>query len=118
MPTHPKDDFDPKAITQEHGKDIEDIKARVQELENKFGTHEHIADTLCETAEKQTKMHEMIAKTFVKILQHDENVKKEIGVVIDVHDRKKFWWITGKIGFAIWSFFLAIAAFVLSKIFH
>lgn len=102
----------------QHEKDMSGLTKRIEVLEAMFGTHEKIADTLFETAEKQTKMHEMIACTFTKVLKTDDNVKKEVGVVIDGHDRKKFWWITGKIGFGIWSLFLAIVAYILGKIFH
>ena len=63
---HTKDDFDPKAITQEHQKDIGDLKKRIEELEKKFGSHELIAETLCETADKQTKMQGMISSQLKK----------------------------------------------------
>ena|SRR3990167_11259645 len=115
--TESTDDFNPDEIVKEHDKDIGDIKERLITLEDKLGTNERIADTLYETADKQTKMHEMIATTFVKVLKTDDKVKNELKAVIDDYDRNKLSWLTGKIGVGIWSVFLVVLTFILTKLF-
>lgn len=112
-------DFNPDDMVQvsQYEKDIEEVKKRIKNLEDKFGTHEDIADTLCITAEKQVKMQEMITNTFVKVLKTNEDVKNGIKFIIDGHDRNRLWWLSGKIGVGVWSIFLIVLTFILTKVF-
>lgn len=110
---HTKDDFDPKAITQEHQKDIGDLKKRIEELEKKFGTHEQIADTLCITAEKQTKMKDMMGAVLIDLLQRNDSVKNEIKDIVDKTDRNAVMVFVKKVGFLGWSILLAVLGVIL-----
>ncbi len=91
----------------EHGKDLVDLKKKVKSLEDKFGTNEKIADTLCQTDEKATKFSEMLERRLVKMLKSDGNSKKEIKAIVSEQlkqDWKSFALSTGgKIAFALWT---------------
>jgi hypothetical protein len=113
-------DFTPADIAttvNKHDEDFILVKERLNELERKFGNNEKIADTLCETAEKATKMHEMLAKTFLKLLQHDVPVKQEVSNLVNKTDRNYFYASVKRVGFLVativWSIIMiVIGAFV------
>jgi hypothetical protein len=105
------------AKSEKHETDIGELTNKIRVLEDKFGTNERIADTLCETAEKATKMQEMIAITFTKVLKTNDDVKKELKTIIDEHDRNKLWWLTGKIAVGIWSVFLVVLTYILTRVY-
>lgn len=88
-----KNDFDVDDIVHadKHQQDIDGLSTRITQLENKFGTNEKIADTLCETAEKASKMQEMLGKSFLKLLQHDTDIGSEFEKIISKSDRNAFY---------------------------
>lgn len=93
----------------EHGKDLIDLKKRFKSLEDKFGTNEKIADTLCQTDERASKFSEMLEKRFVKLLQADGKSKNQIRSIIS-EQLKQNWKAFaistgGKIAFVLWTIF-------------
>jgi len=106
------DELDGESYTQrvdEHGKDLVDLKKRFKILEDKFGTNEKIADTLCQTDEKASKFSEMLEKRFVKLLQTDGSSKKQIRSMVS-EQLKQNWKgfvlsVGGKIALLIWTIF-------------
>lgn len=73
-----------------HDEEFISVKSRLDSLETKFGNNERIADTLCETAEKASKMNEMFGKRFLHLLQNDVGVKEEVGNLVNKTDRSYF----------------------------
>lgn len=106
-PKKENNDFDaPSLVTLgRHGEDIADIKKRITDLENKFGSNEKIADTLCVTAEKAVKMKEMFNKNFLDLLEKDTKIKMAITNLVNDADRSytrsKLKQFGSTIGFAI-----------------
>lgn len=101
-----KSDFDPVDFTKksdQHDQDISTIKERLDALEDRFGTNEKIAETLCDTASKATRMQDMLSETFVKLLTKDEKVKEALGKFIDNSDRGYLFAFVKRIGFLAWS---------------
>ena len=88
-----KNDFNVDDIVHadKHQQDIDGLSTRIAALENKFGTNEKIADTLCETAEKASKMHEMLGKSFLKMLEHDSDIGTQFEKIINKSDRNAFF---------------------------
>ncbi|MGH7202860.1 MAG: hypothetical protein ACREHC_00255 [Candidatus Levyibacteriota bacterium] len=78
------------AKSEKHETDIGELSTRVKALEDKFSTNEKIADTLCETAEKATKMQNMLSGSFIKLIQNDVHVKEAIQKQIRVSDKNAF----------------------------
>jgi hypothetical protein len=111
-------DFNPDSMVQEHQKDISDLKERIKALEDKFSTHEKIADTLCETAEKQTKMFDMLSVTFLKLLKNNTDIRDEFKKIIKECDRDFFHSFSSKIGIAAWSIILIIVTAIVTKLIH
>ena len=80
-----KNDFNPTNLAptvNKHDQDIIDVKKRVDALEKKFGSHEKIADTLYETAQKQIKMEEMFSMVFKKLIEKDSKIKSALDTLI------------------------------------
>ena len=111
-------DFDPNAYlkTDDYQKDIKDLGSRIKKLEDQFGSNEKIADTLCETAEKATKMQQMLADSFLKQLQHNPEVKGAVNKIIDESDRNAFQTLAKKMGVGAWSIVVFLAGVVVTAL--
>jgi len=113
-PRHKQEqDFDANTLVKEHGEDISELKARILELENKFGSNEKIAETLCDTSLKAVKMREMLAKTFVETIKTDAEVKAAIEQLVKNTDKHTFWGYMKIGGGILWtavSFILGLLA--------
>ena len=99
--TTPTTDFNAGQIATtvtKHDAEFIDVKKRLDSLEEKFGSNEKIADTLCETAEKATKMQEMLGKSFLKLLQHDTEIGTEFEKIIGKSDRHAFYKLLRRFG--------------------
>ncbi len=86
-----QNDFDTKdlvRIVSDQNKDIQGLSSRIKALEDKFGTHECIADTLCVTVEKAAKMQSMLSEAFIKQLKSDDRIKNAVLDLVDKADRK------------------------------
>lgn len=101
-------DLDTIVTTDRHDKDFADLNKRICQLEEKFGTNEQIADTLCVTAEKAVKMREMISKTFVSLIESDQKIKEALTALINKTDRSWFFSYVKRIGFAGWTIIMII----------
>lgn len=109
--TQQKNDFNPNDLTQsvdKHGQDLADIKERLEKIESKFGTNEKIADTLCETAEKATKMKEMIRETFLNLVIYDVKIKDSMYGLVNTADRKFLSATLKRLGAIIWSIIMIV----------
>ena len=104
------DDFNPDQMVREHGKDITDIKARLEKLESKFGSNEQIADTLCETSEKASKMQELLANSFTKLIKQNSDVQGALTDFINKADRNAVKELMKKIGFGVWTLIVAVVS--------
>ena len=85
-----KEDFDPLSLVSpidEHTKDISNLGARLKVLEDKFGSHTQIANTLLETSNEAVKMSEMLEVNFLKLLVKNEPVRLAIKQLIKAEDR-------------------------------
>lgn len=111
-----KSDFDPNQLVKLN-EDLTGLVGRIENLEEKFGTHEQIADTLCETANKATRMKAMLSESFVDLIQHNPDIKKELKKAIDEIDRNSLIVLGGKIGFGVWSILLIIITAIVTKYF-
>jgi putative Ca2+/H+ antiporter (TMEM165/GDT1 family) len=116
-------DFNPAKIATtvtKHDEEFISVKSRLDALEAKFGNNERIADTLCETAEKASKMNEMVGKRFLHLLQNDVGIKSEIANIINKTDRNYFMATMKRVGVLvatiIWSvIMLVIGAWISSS---
>ena len=70
-----------------HESDIQSLSKRIEKLEDRLGSNEKLADTLCETANKAVKMREMLETNFVQMLSKDDKAKQEIKTIIEQTDR-------------------------------
>ncbi len=70
-----------------HAKDMNALETRIQSLEDKLGSNEKIADTLCEASEKAVKMREMLEKNFIDLVSKNDSVRTEIKNIIKSADR-------------------------------
>lgn len=85
-----KEDFDPLSLVapiDEHTRDISNLTARVKTLEDKFGTHTQIANTLLETSNEAVKMSEMLENNFLKLIGKNEHIRTAIKELIRSEDR-------------------------------
>lgn len=109
----PKNDFDVNKIVEtgsKHEEEISNLKRQVKTLEDKFGNNEKIADTLCETSEKASKMQEMLTASFLKQIKSNPEIKKALKEVIDETDRDFVRAFIKKVGWAIWTLIVALVS--------
>lgn len=88
--TQPPSDFDPGSIVRkvdDHDKGMELLSTRIKNIEDKFGSNEQIAETLCDTAKKAVKMQTMLADTFIELLKTNESVKISVTELTNKADR-------------------------------
>lgn len=111
-----KNDFDPNQLVKLN-EDLSGLVGRIESLESKFGSHEQIADTLCETTDKASRMKSMLAKAFIDFVQHDHDAKKALKNIVDEADRDAFRLFIKKFGIAVWSIFLIIVSVLITKYF-
>lgn len=93
----------------EHEKDLVSIKERLAALEEKFGSNEKIADTLCETSEKAVRMDEMLGKRFLHLLKHDVGIKGEVTSLVNGIDRSFFLASLKRVGLLVVGVIYSIA---------
>lgn len=91
-------DINTIVTTDKHDRDLADLDKRITHLESKFGSNEQIADTLCVTAEKATKMQELFAASFVKLISTDEKSKDALTQLINKCDRNWLYSYLKRIG--------------------
>jgi len=85
-----KEDFDPYNLVapiDEHTRDISDLSDRLIALEDKFGTHTQIANTLLETSNEAVKMSEMFESNFLKLISKNEPTRNALKELIRNEDR-------------------------------
>jgi hypothetical protein len=85
-----KEDFDPLSLVapiDEHTRDISNLSARVKTLEDKFGTHTQIANTLLETSNEAVKMSEMLESSFLKLIGKNEPIRNAVKELVRTEDR-------------------------------
>ncbi len=80
-------DMDAIVSTERHDKDFANLDKRIADLEEKFGSNEKIADTLCEAATKAAKMQDLFENNFLKLLSRNDPVRDEIKCLIKLTDR-------------------------------
>lgn len=113
-------DFDAGKIAttvNKHDADFVDIKRRLKALEDKLGTNEKIADTLCVVDEKASKFAEMLERRINKLLQVDGVARKQVKHIVSEELKitwKAFFISTGgKLLFALWTLgVLAVGAWL------
>lgn len=88
---------------EDHAKQMEDVISRIKELESKFGSNERIADTLCETAEKATKMQAMLANKFIDLLNTNVPIKEAVQQIMEKSDRNYFILSLRRFGGYVWT---------------
>lgn len=74
-----KEDFDPLSLVapiDEHTRDISSLGDRLKALEDKFGSHTQIANTLLETSNEAVKMSDMLENSFLKLICKNEPVRR------------------------------------------
>lgn len=108
-------DFDLDSIVKvdKYEKDLSGLEDRIAAIEKKFGNNESIAETLCDTAEKATKMKAMLAQTFVTAIKTDKDTKESLTQLVYEIDRSQLWAWIKRVGIAGWTimvFFLGLIA--------
>lgn len=108
----PHQDFNPDELVQssQHQQDIDGLNTRIKSLEDKFGTNEKIADTLCEASERALRMDELFEKKIVKQIQQNAEVRKELRKVIDEADRAAVRAFIKRVGIGIWTLIIALVS--------
>ncbi len=114
--TKEKEDFEFKSIIKTHSEGLIDLEERIKALENKLGTHEKIAETLCETAQKQTKMQELLANTFIALLKTNDSIKAATTDLINKADRNAISKLFKKFGMTVWSILMLVIGGIITKI--
>jgi hypothetical protein len=85
-----KEDFDPLSLVapiDEHTKDISNLTTRLKALEDKFGSHTQIANTLLETSNEAVKMSVMLENSFLNLIRKNEPIRNAIKELIKSEDR-------------------------------
>jgi transketolase len=83
--------------------EVSTLSKKVEDLEKQFGSNEKIADTLCRVSERDTKIQEMFAATFVKMLKTNDASREAIEELIRKTDRSdvaSFW---KRFGAVVWT---------------
>lgn len=102
----PPSDFDPKQIVNfvdSHTKEIGDLSKRITALEDKYGSNEKLADTLCGASETALKLQTMLRNTFVKALENDEPTKNAVKTIIGNTEREQAKILFNQYGGKIWA---------------
>lgn len=89
---HSQSDFNPLDLSRksdQHDQDITDLKERLDSLEERFGTNEKIAETLCNASETAVKMQTMLKGVFLKLLHDDKQITDKMSDMIGEYDRDK-----------------------------
>ena len=110
-------DFDVNALLSDvsnHARDMTTLGKKVECLEEKFGTHEQIAETLSKTAETAVKMQTMLAETFVKLLKNNKDIRDEFVKIINEADRDFVKSSIKRFGGYIWTLFAASIGAILT----
>jgi hypothetical protein len=85
------DDFDADKIAvtvDQHAKDIGALSEKVKCLEERFGSSISLANTLSDASKEAVKLKEMLAESFLELLQKNDAVRNEIRGFIKVVDRE------------------------------
>lgn len=85
-----KEDFDAKSLVapiDEHTKDISNLTSRVKALEDKFGSHTQIANTLLETSKEAVKMSDMFENNFLNLINKNEPIRNSIKDLVKSVDK-------------------------------
>ncbi len=85
-----KEDFNPLSLVapiDEHTRDISSLGDRLKALEDKFGSHTQIANTLLETSNEAVKMSDMLENSFLKLICKNEPVRNALKELIKSEDR-------------------------------
>jgi hypothetical protein len=104
-------DFNPGRIAttvSKHDEEFISVKKRLDDLECKFGNNEKIAETLFETASKQTRMEEMFANVFTKLVSRDANVRTALISLMDTNEQSKIKLLWKQLGGKV----LAVITFI------
>lgn len=111
-------DFDFNKIIKidQHTKDIEDLSKRITTLEERFGSNEKLADSLCEAWDKAVRMQELITKSFLKIVASNEDAKECITTLVNKIDRDWLKAYFKRIGFTFWSILVFVAGVAVTTI--
>lgn len=98
---------------EDHKLALAAVVDRIKVLEDKFGTNEKIAETLCATSATAVKMQTMLSDTFTKLLRTDEGIKNGVTELINKNDRHLAIVAMKRFGFAVYTAIISIIGIVI-----
>lgn len=101
-------DIDTIVTSDKHDKDFSDLNKRLCALEEKFGTNELVAATLCVVSEKAAQMQEMFVTGLLKAIRTDERIQTALDTAIRKADRNWFYATLSRFGKVGWAIMLLI----------
>jgi|GEM_PF-5728676 len=84
---HQDFDADKYVTSTDHEKAIEELHNRLKALEDRFGSNEKIAATLCDAEANAVKMADYLERSFIKLLSKNDPVRTEIKNIVTSIDR-------------------------------
>ena len=101
-------DFQPDELVKEHGRSIQDLRAAVDKLTERFGDEDKFVSTF-ETVARKDKRVDLVIKTSLRaLIESDPDTSETLKSLVSKIDRAWMGMFTKRLGLAVWSIALLV----------